>query len=335
MFDQYTINEITTFIARFDSVEALEPNGSTGNSYHIYHRIEAAYRQELDQEALMSMYYHFTRYEECLKQYRNRELHTGAFLYQKITAQSRSFDERVDAGMELLYRAMSAYHLHVNGKLDEAIEELDIAILHCEKQTQLTPFVVSSIQEQWLNKVRVYFRKGDMERVRAEAAALLHFSFTGIYQQDKAYVTEAMYAVPYDEQESMLMHILLNIVMGLQRVREVVGSAMEDEILSGLAAYLVKEVATPSCAKASFWTFQCLHAFYSGEITTFVRLLNNHFESFKTIHKKLQKILIHQFFGLAQQHAYDLTSLSNHSQFVDLVANKWGLPQTVSPLAVV
>lgn len=334
MFDQHLAREIKTFLAHFDGVAAPEENNSTATSFHIYHKIEAAYAHQLSKKAVMGMYYHFTRYEECLQQLKKRDINTGEFLFHKIANQPREFDERVDDGMELLFRAMSAYRFHVNELLDDAVQELEIAISHCERQVFLTPFIVSSIQEQWLNKIRVYFKKQDMELVYKEAEGLLLFTFTGRYQASKPHIEEALVALPAEEQDNMGMHILLNIILGFQRVDKF-DQVMQDRILSRLAAYLHLQVDRPRCAKDIYWVMQCLHAYYSNNLSDFVQLFNCHFGSFSTLHKKLQKLLVSQFLDLIKRNEFNLTILDHYASFADRIFEKWGLIYPVIPLVVV
>lgn len=312
---------INSILAQYKNLYTPEATRSGSVSYHVYHRLENNYTDTLDAKELTKMYYHFCRYEECLRYLKEKELHTGELLYQRIQQTDRNFDSRVKAGMDLLYRAMSAYRWHVRKNMDEALTELGYAIKSCEQQVLLSPFIVSSIQEQWLNRLRVYFRMKDLDNTLEEAVSLFHFSFTGVYQPDKPHITEAFRAVPAEEQRSMIIHILNNLMFELQRP-----GAFDALSQAGFLKQLFTRVhavtGNPVCNADIFQMIRLQQAYYNGDISAFAHLLNEHFSTFKASPRRFQQLTTRHFTTLLTANGLDVTTYANYPDFLEIVLQK-------------
>lgn len=312
---------INSILAQFKNLYTPETDRPGSVSYHVYHRLENNYTHTLENKEITKMYYHFCRYEECLRYFKEKELHTGELLYQRIQQTDRNFDSRVKAGMDLLYWAMSAYRWHVRKNMNEALTELGYAIESCEQQVLLSPFIVSSIQEQWLNKLRVYFRIKDLGKALEEAISLLHFSFTGIYKAGKPHITDAFKAVPSDEQRSMIIHILNNLMFELQRPG-VFDTPSQNEFLQQLFTRVYAATNSPVCNADIFQIIKLQQAYYRGDLTEFSQLLNDHFSVFKALPKRLQQLTIRHFTALLVANGIDITSYANYPDFLETTLQK-------------
>lgn len=322
-------NAIDNFLYQFGSIEAIDAPSGKSATYHIYNKLEEAYSEELSNDEIRKMFYHFYCYETCLQHLKKRELHTSEMLFGKIVALDRNFDSRIKAGMELIFWAMSAYRQHVQGNLDVALQELDTAIQHCEEQAKLFPLIVSSIQEQWLNRLRVQFRKKDLEAARIEAESLFCFTFTGIRKPGKEYITTALLALQPDDQRTMLWHIFRQMLMELQRPG-VFSSSEQDTFMRLLCASIYEKIAAPAINKDGFDIVMLLHTYYHGSPVEFIGMLNDCFDSFRQAAKNVQKLVIRCFLDLLLQYEYDITKHNNYEMFCNTLEKKLG----VSPTAI-
>lgn len=321
MIDHNLTGVINNILAQFKNLYTPEIVSSGSVSYHVYHRLEDSYEAILDAQEIAKMYYHFCRYEQCLRYLKEKELQTGELLYQRIQKMDRNFDIRVKAGMEMLYWAMSAYRRHVNKDLKGALTELDNAIENCESQVLLSPFIVSSIQEQRLNKLRVYFRMKDLDSTLKEALSLLHFSFTGIYKPDKLYISEAFRLVRPEEQRLMIIHILYNLMFELQRPGTFDGET-QDEFLKQLFTGVYCATDNPAYNEDIFQIVSLQQAYYNNDLSAFSHLFNDNFRVFKVLPKRLQQLTIRHFLALVATNGIEITTYPNYPDFVETALQK-------------
>ncbi|MEO3404142.1 hypothetical protein AAFN85_09575 [Mucilaginibacter sp. CAU 1740] len=287
-----------------DKFGMLENHVKPANNYsprHIFHDLERAFEAKLSKNEILTMFYNFLKFEESLQCLKRREFHSGEYIINNIINLNADYNPAVRAGMDSLFMAVVAYNSYVKGNHQQAIAELSGAIEKAEEQGKSFPMFYACIQEQWLNKVRVYYKKKDFTTSLAESVSLIVHSLTGRYRSNPD-VEQGYLLLSSDTRHMMQDHILNNILRYLSDIPNESGNDFslnqyKQQLVTGLAQQLIDEPEQGDNQQALSVLSELYNhkpeAFITGVINNFNAVLNANNSVQHAIFSELEHLFMH------------------------------------------
>ena len=304
---------IINILNKIDNHSLLSNQLSFQNN-HIFDDLTDYFKDSIQRNDLMAMFYYMNTLEKSLSQYRRGDLNLGNLSFNKLLGLESSFKEPVQDGMLSLHSALISYKNYVDKDYDLAIIEIDKAIHFATEQSRTFPYFIIAIGEQWLNKNRVFIKTRNLDKLFEETTLLNQFLLYGIYDNDL--VKEKIEKVPQEHRHQMLNHVINSIDLGLRRdflsSEDIITfyKKLSKKVLS------IREVRTnDKIIEISYKIINCLNSEDSNE---FMNFINENFIVLSKSPKALQRIIIDEFIKICDEFEYKISQHSNYDYFVSM-----------------
>jgi vacuolar-type H+-ATPase subunit H len=195
---------IENFISKFNSNSILTDNKEIYEPFHIFYKLIDYFGIKQDKNKFMTSYYKFVLIDMCLNLTRRRDLNSAKFIYDNIKLDINEIDSKIQSGILSLYYAMVSYLEFIENNSDKADELLDKAISNARCQSETFNDFLSSVQEQWLNKVRIYIRDQKRDKIIEQSKKLFAFSLFGADEDNT--ITKRFETLPNSVHQLMLYY---------------------------------------------------------------------------------------------------------------------------------
>jgi hypothetical protein len=294
--------------------DSLLSNQLSFQNNHIFDDLAEYFKDNIQRDDLMAMFYYMNTLEKSLSQYRRGDINLGNLSFNKLLALESSFKEPVQNGMLSLHSALISYKNYVHKDYDLALIEVDKAIHFASEQSKTFPYFIIAIGEQWLNKNRIFIKTRNVDKLFEETTLLNQFLLYGICENDM--VKEKIEKVPQEHRHQMLNHVINSIDLGLRR--EFLNS---DDIVNfykelSRKVLSIGEVETKdTIIEMSYKIINCLNSQDSNE---FMNFINENYIVISKSPKALQRIIIEEFIKICDEFEYEISLHSNYDYFVSM-----------------
>ncbi|MEM6801824.1 MAG: hypothetical protein AAF696_10510 [Bacteroidota bacterium] len=317
-----TINSsIDQVLNQFTQKDILSVNRGSFESFHIFSKLEDRFKDDLNNDELLYMYYNMKLNEDCLNLYRKKLYHVADLTFQKIMAEKREYNPLVSAGMKALFHSMVGYREYALGNFEEALANMRTGIEYSELQGKTFPFYVSVIAEQWLNIVRVYIAQKKREKVIEESIDLFLMCLTS--QHKNADTSKHFDMLDDSKKVSSFFHVSNSIYRSL--MKNFKGDAQRvnsyfKEIIAGICQNQKFQESDTPLIRSLRLLNESFQALEQNQLE-FVEHLNEEFGVVQKTSLYLQKIILENFVSVCQQLGQAISPHPNYPIFQDIVVN--------------
>ncbi|WP_140418671.1 hypothetical protein [Pedobacter sp. AJM] len=278
------IHNILNKIEGDDRISIAQPKFK---NRHIFDDLSGYFKSELSKEEKMSLYYYMSHSEKALNHYRNREFYQGDGSFKKLFPLDDFFSDKIRSGMMSLHYSLSSYKNYVESNYPLAMSEIDAAKLLAIEQSKTFPYFVIAIGEQWLNKVRVLIKTGNLSDTISETILLNHFLLYGKHSDQTAVAN--IETVETEHRKLMLTHVINSIDTAL-------GKSFKGK--EDFYSIISKEIPTSEPVhqelKPIIDAYQVINAVSKGEADFLEQLVQN-FNNIETCPKALKQFIFNEF----------------------------------------
>jgi hypothetical protein len=279
-------NLIDNILSKFNESDTLLAKKNAYESFHIFNNLKENFGSFLTASDSLNLYYNVNLFESCLGFLRKKELFTAVAVFANINIQDDSFPAIMRPGMMSLYNAMASYKDYVFADFEGALLKLDLAIKYTEEQGLTYPFFLTTIGEQWLNKMRVYIRLKDEQLFLSESVNLYKFLLGGEYHNEA--VAEIYNTLDENIHHQVLNHVLNSVDLALRRT-------YNDDHKTLLRYYngLAQDILLlDKCLDEDILIcFRMILTFGNNNRTQFLDEVNLNFESVQKAPNSLQRVI--------------------------------------------
>lgn len=295
----------------------------------VYHRMMEYYGDRLSktERGLLSM--QFEDLEYALGFSRRRELQ-AADLILKMIAEQMEFPELVRSAMFSMVKATTAYYVYACGRHEEAVELLEQAIYYSMSQSMDFPFMLTGLQQQWLNIAVVRSRQGDLDAALSELNAMTSFFLTGeangrgveerFHFDGGGVIGDRFWQLEPDVHHFMFSNITGNAVGGI------LGFCNNDLSIAGnyfgqlirQAVYAMQGRRVIQWARAPILL---LHLFYTGQREGFLKGISEQFDEIRQAAPGLKWLIISNYVLLFREAGLDLESHPNYKRLFEVYSS--------------
>ncbi len=324
------VKHIEDFIDKFNLDNTLIVNKDRYEPFHIFHKLIDHFGIRQQKEKYMNVYYQFTLFEKCLNFAREKDLNSATFTSSTIKLDFEEINPEIKEGILSLYNAIIAYLEFAKDHNDKAHSLLDEAIANAKLQSDTFSGFLPSIQEQWLNKIRIYIKEKDKEQILGQSKRLFAFSLFGHY--DNELIAERFRTLPNYMHQLMLEHVINAVDIGI--IRKFADDGFVDDFYREISAHLAANDSSYTINPYFVNIFKTIDALYTKGDDAFLVLINEHFESIQKSCQALQIFIIQKFLQICRQKEVEIERFQNFKLFSDNIYNYLGinLPVLVNQL---
>ena len=274
---------------------------------HIFDDLSNNFKSELSSEAKMSLYYYMSHSEKALNHYRNREFYQGNGSFEKLFPLDNFFVGAIRNGMLSLHNSLSSYKNYVEDNYSQAILEIDLAISLAIEQSKTFPYFVIAIGEQWLNKVRVLIKTGNLSETIVETILLNQFLLYG--KHDNHTATANIEMVEAEHRKLMLTHVINSIDIALGK-----SFKGKEDFYNIISKEIPTSRVVNPALKSIVSGYQVIHSMAAGE-AGFLEQLAQNFESIEMCPKALKQFIFNEFIRVCGDQGLELSGTVNSKIF--------------------
>lgn len=281
-------NENTTEILK--KIEFLEKSEGykVKRPGHIFNDLVNNFRDSISKEHLVDLYYYMNISEKSLHDFRGMNIVAGNYNCSKIDKIGSLFIQPLEKGMYSLHYALLAYKEYVENNSDKAIQYLQKAIANSIEQSETFGYFSITIGEQTLNKIRVYAKDRDADKVISESAKIINLFVFNIDQEDIKCRDKIM-ELDTGEKYGMIQHIINSTEVALSKA-----FTYEEKlnILKNIFSQVLMNTAEYTDFENLLWAFQVISDIGNLTEEKWLENVNCSFYKLKYAPKSLQKIIV-------------------------------------------
>lgn len=205
-------------------------------SKHIFDDLISHFKNSINQSDMAILYYYMNLSEKSLFSFREGDIENGNFYFSKSSTYEKKFKEPISNGMLSLHYALFAYKNYVEKEYYLAQMHLEKAIDFSKNQAATFPYFIITVGEQSLNKIRLYARVLNKDKVVIEAINII--SLFLYKNSNDLNITKSIDVISEDDKYGMLRHIINNTQQAIVKAygKEITIEIFE-EIAKGLSLF--------------------------------------------------------------------------------------------------
>lgn len=296
-------NIINKILDKIVTEDTLSHEKTVIKSKHIFDSLVLNFKDDLDKQTLLNLYYYMNISEKTLNHYRNREVFQANQYFNILKSLENEFVEPVKNGMLNLHFALQSYKSYVLLDYKLALSQIDEAINYAIEQSKTFPYFVSVISEQWLNKIRIFIRIKDYDKTLIEVVKLKRFLIYNEHSDNL--IKENFKTIPMDDKLQMINHIIHSIDFALTN-----SFGNDNEFYSKVSAELLSARNDSLTIIDIENTYQIIE-YIEKNSKIFLEKLNLNFASFKKAPFVLQRKIFISFIEICKNQQFDIDQHPN------------------------
>jgi hypothetical protein len=300
-------NTIYKILDKIVNENILSEEKTIIKSKHIFDSLILNFKDDLEKQSLLNLYYYMDVSEKTLNHYRNRELNQANHYIDTLKSLENAFVEPVQYGMLNLYYALLSYKSYVLLDYKLALKQIDKAINYAVEQSKTFPYFVSVISEQWLNKIRIFIKIKDYDNTLIEVVKLNRFL---IYNEHaNILVKENFKMIPINDKLQMINHIIYSIDFAFNNSFE-----NHNEFYYKISTEIISKSYNSTTISDIENTYQTID-YIKKDSKKFLEKFSLNFDSIKKAPLVLQRIIIISFIEICKGQQFDIKQHPNNVNF--------------------